>query len=183
SRHEDRENDMKKEYQTLSLRHTEMMKMYMDHIEKTKLAGQTDIVGSPRLFKLNIQHPHRPISPIHDIQSDITGPTKDSNLIESYAEMTSLHDNEDKSNNDSLLQEMTIPAAIKANLDSNLDKDTGSKSIETQATVATSSAATVTTPSQDFSAVSTEAADIVSSTPELYGATSPESNETVQPRR
>ncbi|XP_077984905.1 C-Jun-amino-terminal kinase-interacting protein 4-like isoform X2 [Glandiceps talaboti] len=183
SRHEDRENDMKKEYQTLQNRHTEMMKMYMEHIEKTKLAGQTDTVGSPRLFKLNIPHPLRPVSPIHDGHQEVTtGKEKDSNLIESY-DATTPSEEKELSNDASLLQEMQGPenTDLRDNLDRKVEKHTGSKSIETQATVDTSSAATGTTPMKDFSSdMSKEAADIFASTPELAGITSPESNEVAQ---
>ncbi|XP_070554450.1 LOW QUALITY PROTEIN: C-Jun-amino-terminal kinase-interacting protein 4-like [Ptychodera flava] len=183
SRLEERENDMKKEYITLQTRHTEMMKTYMEHIEKTKLLGHTDTVGSPRLFKLNIPHPLRPVSPIHDGHVATT-PTKDSNLIESYDMTTPSAEKESKSNDESLLQEMQMPvdSEIRDNLDRKVDKDTGSKSIETQATVDTSSAATVTTPMNEYSGMSKEAADILASTPELTQITSPESNEPEKPR-
>ncbi|XP_066286699.1 C-Jun-amino-terminal kinase-interacting protein 4-like isoform X9 [Branchiostoma lanceolatum] len=63
TRLEDRESEMKREYQALHQRHTEMIQTYMEHIERTKMAqslGQ-DVAASPKAKLHSILN--RPSSP------------------------------------------------------------------------------------------------------------------------
>ncbi|XP_038055618.1 C-Jun-amino-terminal kinase-interacting protein 4-like isoform X3 [Patiria miniata] len=165
ARHEYRESEMKQEYMILQKRHNEVLQKYMEHVERLKMAGQTDSVGSPRLFRLNLNRPHSPIL----MEGDVSGVTNETETAHSLnspsAQQRNFVPNEQANNSDLHHEIMTSPD--REILDGKKSKKTPQKTIETQAGVDTSNAATVTSPQQDNRTMNPELAAIVDSTPEL----------------
>ncbi|XP_033632321.1 C-Jun-amino-terminal kinase-interacting protein 4-like isoform X2 [Asterias rubens] len=165
ARHEYRESEMKQEYMILQKRHNEVLQKYMEHVERLKIVGQTDVVGSPRL---NLNRPHSPVLMDHE-EGGVTNDGKvDDSLASPSARKKNFQPNE--IGNDSNLHHeiMTSP---DREIHNEKSKKTPQKTIETQAGVDTSNAATVTSPQRDNRTMSPELAAIVDSTPELKDKT------------
>lgn len=179
ARHEYRELDMKKEYQTLQKRHNEVLQKYMEYVDRIKLSGHNDTQGTPR-FKGRLSDRERLLENIRiniprNVPSEFMedGPESlphEGNDHQSLSTPTTpvreLPGAGGRPNNATLQQEMISSSTSP-------DKSIGTSmapqtNTETQATVDTVHAETVMTPIDNRN-LSPEMAALVASTPELAG--------------
>ncbi|XP_033112095.1 C-Jun-amino-terminal kinase-interacting protein 4-like [Anneissia japonica] len=164
SRHEEREGELKKDYNILQKRHNEMLQNYAENIEKLKQATQfgDPVAASPRLFKLHIPRAH---SPTYYNQEPPT-PTKDSNVIQDSLptpdapQKTFL--SKEKPNDSNLQLEIeNTPVTRSRSVSTSSIEQTAT---ETQASVIMSNKETEMTPDVEMSP---QLAAVFASTPEL----------------